>query len=104
MDERVIMPTWEEIKEELEGRFKIQLYGRTIDGRNILTQWSPIFIDVSWFDSMPKTNNGYWLSIAKNDRSLPMYHTVTHTDSLNMVINELSMYCKKRETKQISLF
>ena len=106
MSEMVEQPSWEAIKEELEGRFKIELYGRTINSFNILTQWTPIFIEIRWGKDVPKGKEGYLLSIAPRDTAKHHFYCtpMLEKDSLEKVIREMSMYCKKAEPKQVSLF
>lgn len=99
----------EEIKAELEGRYDINLYARTINGTHRLTQWTPIYIDVSWNDMCPIGSEGYWLSIAKNDHTKHhMYQTpwieTGKKDTLEKVIAEIGVWCKKAKPKQIALF
>ena len=99
----------EEIKAELEGRYDINLYAMTINGTHIVTQWTPIFIEVRWNSEVPEGKEGYWLSIAKNDHTKKhMYQTpwisTGKKDTLEKVIAEIGVWCKKAKPKQIALF
>ena len=110
-DEYIDMPSLEEIKEELEGRYDLNLYARTIrdypedKGRHMLTQWNPIYVSVEWFASQPKGEEGYYLVIAKNEHSPVEYRTsMFKQDSLTDVINRIGGYVGKAKPKQIGLF
>jgi hypothetical protein len=103
--DRVKMPEVDEIKSLLESRYKIQLFGRVIDGQCILTQWSPIFIEVSWAQECAQRYEGYNLMIAENDHTKPMYATgYSEKETIDTVIARLGGVCKKRTIEQATLF
>lgn len=110
MPDMIEQPSWETIKEELEGRFKVVLYGRTFKdsewdkGTHALTQYSPLFIDLRWNAEACKGKEGYYLIIAPRDTAKPFYSSGYHPDPFETVITELSKYCKKEEPRQVSLF
>lgn len=102
---RVKMPEVDEIKRLLESRYKIQLFGRVIDGQCILTQWSPIFIEVSWSQECDPRYAGYRLMIAKNDHTKPIYATrINEKETMDTVISRLGGVCKMRTIEQATLF
>lgn len=109
------MPSLEEIKAELEGRYDVHFHGTTFRdspwdaGTHVLTQWSPIYIEVRWGARVIKGGEGYYLSIAKNDHTKEhMYITpwisTGKKDTLDKVIAEIGVWCKKAKPKQMRLF
>ena len=105
MVDRVKMPDFEEVKNILEGRFKIRLFGRKINGINYLTQWSPLYIEVTWAEDVPIGHEGYWLTIAQNDHSIPVYSSGYQAkDTIESIIGKLDGFCKKRTFVQQSLW
>ena len=103
--ERVKMPEVDEIKRLLESRYKIQLFGRVIEGQCILTQWSPIFIEVSWAQECAQRYVGFNLMIAENDHAKPIYATgYSEKETIDTVIARLGGVCKKRTIEQVTLF
>ena len=101
----VKMPELEEIKTMIENRYKVKLFGRTVNGDNVLTQWSPMYIEIRWHETTAEGHETYWLTIAQNDHSKPIYATgYMVRESIDSVIGRLEGFCKKRTFKQESLW
>lgn len=99
------MPSLEEVKQQIESTYKLTLYARTIDGVHILTQWSPLLIELRWSASQRKGFEQWHLDVYPNEHSKPLYTSgFTGLASLDDVIITLSAFCKRRQSEQLSMF
>lgn len=99
-------PTLEEVKAQIENTYKLKMHARTIDGTHMLTQYSPLYVDISWSARTYNGNNDlYHVTVAKNDHSIPIYGTgYRGLRSVDEVIRQLSPFCKRRTFEQPNLF
>ena len=99
-------PSLDEVKKALEETYKLTLYARTINGTHMLTQWTPMYIEVRWNERTYETNTDvYDVTVANNEHSKPIYGTGYHgLATLDEVIRQLSPFCKRRTVEQARLF
>lgn len=104
-------PPIDERKAELESRFLLSMHSRIIkdapweSGRNRLTQYSPILIDI-WYPvrtSEEIVDRCYSLFIAQNDHTIPYYDSGLQLITWEELLRQLAKYAKPRKAEQMRL-
>lgn len=102
-DDRIRTPDEFHVMDVIQSRYKIALYGRTIYGTHLLTQYSPIFINIEWPETAKQTEC-FRISVAKNERTKPVF--AGGFMSLDDVMTVVGRYCKAKSVseQQLRLF
>lgn len=108
----VTLPTLEEKQAELEAKFivtwfaRIQTVHKWDTGTNVLTQYSPMFIEIRWAVQTIEeySESPYSVLIAKNDHTKPYYTSPIRGDTWQGVLNAMQTYAKPRTAEQMRLF
>lgn len=106
MRERVNMPTWQELKAELEERYMIILHGTDYKAtrQRSLKQYSPFLVSIFWNFDAPVDRQTYFVTIAKSETAKPWYQSGYSFDDHDAMIRALDRYCKRRKATQMDLF
>lgn len=94
--------TLEETKKEIESKYHVRLYARTIDGTKILTSYGKPFIEIRWSDHVA----GFDVICTETMTSKEHLFSTGYKDrwSLDRIINEMKPYFSPTPIKQMSLF
>lgn len=87
----------------LQARYKVAFFARTISEVHLLTQYSPLFIEIRWPEESRKPNC-YTMTVARNERTKAVY--AARDITLEEVSTVLGRYCtaKRAEEMQLRLF
>jgi len=99
-NERVRTPDEFHVMDILTARYKVSLFARTISEVHLLTQYSPLFIEIRWPEESRKPNC-YTMTVARNERTKAVY--AARDITLEEVSTVLGRYCTAKRTEEMQL-
>jgi hypothetical protein len=99
-NERVRTPDEFHVMDILTSRYKVSLFARTISEVHLLTQYSPLFIEISWPEESRKLNC-YTMRVARNERTKAVY--AARDITLEEVSTVLGRYCKAKSAEEMQM-